>query len=114
MLAIAFAINIAITWPLAWMMLTAHPNMDEVYGPDSDARRSLACIYFTIGLASVFALAQVGLGNRAWALHIAWVLFPLQIVYKLATWPVVGLISPVVVTNLVVASLLVLTLAVTR
>lgn len=114
MLAIAFTLNIAITWPLTWMMLTAHPHMAEAYGPDSDARRILACLYFTIGLASLFALAQMGLGNRAWALHVAWVLFPVQIVYKLATWPAVGLSSPVVVTNLVVVAVLVLTLAIVR
>lgn len=93
-------------------MLRQSNAMNAVYGPDTDARRILACRYGTIALASLIALAALGLGNREIALQIVWVLFPFQIVYKLATVPTVGLSSPVVRTNLfvVVVHLMSLTL----
>jgi hypothetical protein len=58
----------------------ALPRLDEVFGPDTPARRILACLYLAIAAASVVAIASVPL-----RLSIIWVLFPLQIGYKLLT-----------------------------
>lgn len=110
MLAIALTLNCLIVFPLSYALLTQSSGMDAPFGPDSDARRILACLYGTIGLISAYGLLQLGLGQRAVAVQIAFVLFPMQIIYKLATVPVVGLASPVVLTNLFVVVVLLVTL----
>ncbi|MEM7661041.1 MAG: hypothetical protein AAF292_02235 [Pseudomonadota bacterium] len=104
MILVVFSLilNVIITTILPPLMLRASPSMDAVYGPDTDARRILACLYGTIALASIFALAALGAGFDEITRQIVWVLFPLQIAYKLATIPTVGLSSPVVRTNLFV------------
>lgn len=86
--------------------------MTEAYGPDSPARRILGCIYLTIGLVSLYALFQMGLGNGDIAARIALVLFPLQIIYKVLTVWALWVFHPVVLANLGVVGLLGLTLLV--
>ena len=85
--------------------------MTPVYGPDSPARRILACIYGSIAAASAFALACAALGDAQMLRTVAWVLFPMQIGYKVATAFTVGLKNPVVLSNLAISVLLVLALA---
>jgi uncharacterized membrane protein len=58
----------------------ALPRLDEVFGSDTPARRILACLYISIAVTSIVAIASVNL-----RLPIIWVLFPLQILYKLLT-----------------------------
>lgn len=58
----------------------ALPRLDEVFGSDTPGRRILACLYLAIAVVSVVAIAS---GNLR--LSIIWVLFPLQIAYKLLT-----------------------------
>lgn len=111
MLALALIVNVLIVTPLTIGLLARRATMDAVYGPDSDARRILACIYGAIGIVSLYALVQMGLGTREVAVMIATTLFPLQIAYKLATAVFVGLQSPVVITNLVVSALQIVVLA---
>jgi len=114
MLAFAYGLNILILVPLLLSLYRDTAGMADAFGPDSDARRILACLYATIALVSVYALVQLALDNRSVAIQIAWVLFPVQIIYKLATVPTVGLGSPVVMTNLFVVVVLIATLAALR
>lgn len=114
MLPLAFAINCLILVPLTFGLLSQQPGMDGPYGPDTDARRILTCLYLTIAVVSLFALVKLGMGQRDVAMRVAWVLFPMQIIYKLATVPIVGLGNPVVVTNLAVVALLSVTLLTMR
>ena len=102
MLLFAFVINIMIVTPLTILLLTGSPAMVAVYWPQSDARKILACLYGTIGLLSAWGLLAILTGNLAAAISLAWTLLPFQIVYKICTWPAVGLQSPVVKTNLAV------------
>lgn len=87
------------------VLLRGDSGMDDAFGPDSPARRILACVSFAILLISAYALIRAGLGAPEMAVQIALVLFPLQIVYKLTTAFAVGLDNPVVLTNLCVAAL---------
>ena len=76
------------------------------------ARRILACLYGTIAAASGVALLAKALGWEELFIAITLVLFSMQIVYKLATWPAVGLGSPVVRANLAISALHAVSLAV--
>jgi len=58
----------------------ALPRLDEVFGPDTPARRILACLYWAIAAASLLAIASEKL-----RLPIITIRFPLQIFYKLLT-----------------------------
>ncbi len=110
MLAVALILNCLIVFPLTRAMLRGSAGMDEVFGPQTDARRILACIYGAIGMVSLWALWQLwsyGL-EAAWA--VAWPLFLVQIIYKLGTALAVGLHSPVVLTNLFVVLVLLVTI----
>ncbi len=105
MLALSLIVNLAIVLPLTAALLARMPAMATVYGPDSPARRILACLYGTIGAVSLWALWLLLTGAPDRAAAIAGPLLVLQIVYKLATAPAVGLRSPVVLTNLAVSLL---------
>ncbi|KIN65381.1 hypothetical protein Z945_423 [Sulfitobacter noctilucae] len=108
--ALSFIANVLITFMLASAISRNHPGMTEVYGPDTPARRILACVYAAIGLVSLYGLVQMGLGNTDIARAIGFTLFPLQILYKLATAPALWTMHPVVLANLGVSALLALTL----
>lgn len=98
--------NLVVVTIIPLLILQNAPAMTAVYGPDTPARRILACLYATIALASGAALlAQFAFGKPELSVQIALVLFPLQIAYKLATVPAVGLHNPVVVSNLAIAVL---------
>ena len=108
--AISFAANVAITFAVSFGIWRDLPRMGQAYGPDSPARRILMCIYLAIGLVSLYALVQMGLGRAEVAQAIGVTLFPLQIVYKLLTAWAVSPAHPVVIANLGVVALLAVTL----
>ena len=108
MLLVAFShlVNVIVVTIIPYLIWRNRPEMTAVYGPDSPARRILVCLYGTIALASAAALvAQFGAGVPEISRSIALVMFPLQIVYKVATVFAVGLRNPVVVSNVIIAAL---------
>lgn len=108
---LSFIANALITLTVANAIRRDAAGMIEAFGPDTPARRILACLYVAIGVLSLYALMHMALGRPDIALAIATTLFPLQIVYKLLTAVAVGLKSTVVRANLAVVVLLILTLA---
>lgn len=112
MVYISHAANLLILIAVCAALLRGDTGMNDAFGPDSPARRILACIYFTILLTSLYALIRAGFGAPQVAVQIALVLFPLQITYKLATAFAVGIDNPVVITNLAVVALHSVTLVV--
>ena len=77
------------------------PKLDVVFGPDTPARRILACLYLAIAGASAVALVLVPL-----RMSIVVVLLPLQIVYKTLTlFFVADSKNPVPWWNLVISAL---------
>jgi hypothetical protein len=105
--------NVIVVTIIPLMILRNAPAMTAVYGPDTPARRILACLYATIAAASAAALtAQFVFRQPDFSIQSAWVPFPLQIAYKLATVPAVGLRNPVVISNLAIAVLHAMSLAV--
>ena len=110
LIALSFSANTAITFVVSFGIWRNHGGMTEAYGPDTPARRILACVYFTIGLVSLYGLVQLGLGNSGIATNVALTLFPLQITYKLMTAAALWVLHPVVIANLGVVGLLGITL----
>lgn len=76
-------------------------RVDEVYGPDSDARRILGCVYLAIAMVSTVALLPRH--THVQRLLVAMPLFVVQIVYKIATIFAVGFGNPVTIANLGIA-----------
>lgn len=105
MIALSFLANSLITFAVVAALWRGGPAMTEAFGTDSPARRILACVYAAIGLVSVYALLQIAADKAAVAATVGATLFPLQIVYKLATAAAVGPRHPVVIANLGVAAL---------
>lgn len=97
MVIFALGVNIAILVPVILGLATG--GMDDAFGPASDARRILTCVYCAIAVLSV-GLIALHVGGHPWALPMTLALFAMQITYKLGTVAVIGLGSPVVVTNL--------------
>jgi len=111
LLTLSHLVNVVVVTVIPILILRDTVAMRAVYGPDSPARRILACIYATIAFASAVALVAQATGYIAWSITIASVLFPMQIVYKLMTWPAVGWGNPVVRSNVAIALLHGVTLA---
>ena len=109
--AISFVANALITFAVSFGIWQDQPGMTDAYGPDSPARRILMCVYLAIGLVSLYALSQMGLGRMELARTIGLTLFPLQILYKLLTVWAVSPQHPVVIANICVVVLLAVTLA---
>ena len=101
MLIAALILNIAILAPVIWALSTGSPGMDAAFGPETDARRILTCVYGGIALASAALIALHSAGHP-WAIPMTLALFGVQISYKLATVWVVGVSNPVVMTNILV------------
>ena len=101
MVYISHAANVLTLIAVCTALWRGDTGMDDAFGPNSPARRILACVYFAILPASLYALIRADFG----APQIALALFPLQIIYKLATAVAVGIDNPVVVTNLAVVAL---------
>lgn len=106
LVTLSHIVNLIVVTLIPALILRNAPSMTAVYGPDTPARRILACLYATIAAASGFALLMLfAFQQPEWSAQIALVMFPLQIVYKLATLAAVGLRNPVVVSNLAIAAL---------
>lgn len=103
MLTAALILNICVLLPvLRWIHKDAHSVRDAL-GPDSPARRILTCIYGAIALSSLGLLGALWAGvpqATAWAQA----LLGVQILYKVATLPMVGGRNPVVISNLAIAA----------
>jgi hypothetical protein len=104
LLYIALGVNVLVAgfWGVVLSFRVLTQLATNTYGADSPARRILGCLYASIALCSVTALLLPHL-----TVAIAMVLFPLQILYKLLTLPVVGSWRhPVVLSNLLITALL--------
>ncbi|MDW4498581.1 hypothetical protein R5H30_11355 [Sulfitobacter sp. D35] len=104
MLAAAFALNCTVLVPVLFMIWKDGHGARAAFGPDGPARRILACLYGAILLAGAVVLGALLSGRAEVALAIGLVLLPVQIVYKLATAPALGLTHPVVRANLGIAA----------
>jgi hypothetical protein len=111
LLSLSHLVNVIVVTIIPVLIAGDSPAMTACYGPDSAARRILACLYATIAIASAVALLGQASGNAALAIAIAAVLFPMQIAYKLMTLPAVGWRNPVVKSNIAIALLHTVTLA---
>jgi hypothetical protein len=80
----SYIVNIVVTYTVSALIFRNHPGMVQSYGSDSAARRILTCVYLSIGTLSLVAM------TTPVQAEIAWVLFPMQIFYKLLTLPVVA------------------------
>ena len=99
-------INVIVVTIIPYLIFRNMPAMTAVFGPDSPARRILACLYAKIAVSSAFALiAQFGFARPDLSCQIALVLFPMQILYKVATLFAVGPRNPVVISNVAIAAL---------
>lgn len=74
------SVNVVVAGVVGMLLLRGSQRMTSVFGPDSAARRILACLYAAIAASSAWALL-----DEQRLVVTAQVLFPLQIVYKLAT-----------------------------
>ncbi|KIC51880.1 hypothetical protein [Tateyamaria sp. ANG-S1] len=101
MLVAALCLNIVILGPVILGLLSG--GMDAAFGPDTDARRILTCVYIAIAAVSLGLIGLHVIGHR-WAVPMTLALFSVQITYKAATALLVGLSSPVVATNLLVVA----------
>mgnify|MGYP000191385809 CR=1 FL=1 len=112
MVYVSHAANVLILIAVCSALWRGDAGMDAAFGPDTPARRILTCFYVAILLASLYALVRAGFGAPHIAIQIALVLFPLQIIYKVATVFAVGLDNAVVQANLAVVALHCVTLVV--
>lgn len=103
MLIAALILNLTVLVPLLTLLSRDAASMSVVYGPDTAARRILACLYGVIALASA---GLVGLVIQDFPGAVVWTqgLLAIQILYKLATLPVVGPRNAVVRANLGIAA----------
>ncbi len=97
----ALAFNIVVLAPVLLALAFGRGAIDGAFGPDTPARRILACIYLAIALASG-ALIAFRLHGAAWTTIATLTLFAVQIAYKSGTVFAVGLRNPVVATNILV------------
>ena len=104
-ITLSYIVNLVVLIPLLSAFALQPANMDPVFGPATDARRILVCLYASIALASVAGLTLIAIGEPDLARQIGFTLFSLQIIYKLMTVPMVGLSSPIVITNVTVAAI---------
>ena len=100
-LGYALAFNIVVLAPVLLALAFGRGAMDGAFGPDSPARRILACIYLGIALASGVLIA-FRLQGSEWTTIATLTLFAVQIAYKSATVFAVGPRNPVVATNILV------------
>jgi hypothetical protein len=100
LLSLSHLVNVIVVTIIPVLIARDSPAMTACYGPDSAARRILACLYATIAIASAVALVGQASG----------MLFPMQIAYKLMTLPAVGWRNPVVKSNIAIALLHTITL----
>jgi hypothetical protein len=104
MIYISLAINIVILVPIVVLMAIKSPLVDTAWGPLTEARAILWSIYIAILIASIF-LVFMPIASFVAAL------LAVQVIYKLTTPFTVGSIrNPVVISNLVIATVHAVTL----
>lgn len=103
MILASLVVNLAVLVPLLGMVLRGSEDMARVYGPDAPSRRILISVYGAIAMLSAVGLAGYAVG-AAKIVALLPGLLAVQVVYKLLTWPMVGLGNPVVVANLFIAA----------
>ena len=101
LLLFPLAFNIVILIPVIGILFFSPERASYVFGDLTDGRLILTSVYAAIALVSTGLIALVLLG-APWALPMCLALFSVQITYKLLTVPLIGLESPVVMTNLLV------------
>lgn len=111
MLIAALSLNLLILVPLLGSLFAERAGMEAAFGPLTDARLILTAVYLAIALVSAGLIAAL-LAGHPWAVPMTVALFAVQITYKLATVPLVGLHSPVVMTNLGIVAIQIAALAV--
>ncbi|MEM1377711.1 MAG: hypothetical protein AAGG69_10010 [Pseudomonadota bacterium] len=105
LIILSHIVNIVVVTIIPFLIFTNAPSMVEAYGPDTPARRILACLYATIALTSAATLVMLAMGRVQAVLWVSAALFAIQTVYKVGTWPTVGLGHPVVNANLMISVL---------
>ena len=103
MLILSMLVNLVVLIPLCASLLREAPSMDAVFGPATPARGILTAIYLTFAAASIVVLASLGVPELSEAIAVP--LLSAQVIYKLATWPLVGIRNVVVRFNLAIAIL---------
>ena len=104
MIYISLAINIVVLVPIVVLMAIKSPLLDTAWGPLTEARAILWSIYIAILVASIFLVFMPVVSFIA-------ALLAVQVVYKLTTPFTVGSFrNPVVISNLVIATLHAVTL----
>ncbi|MEO0937753.1 MAG: hypothetical protein AAFY38_06325 [Pseudomonadota bacterium] len=110
MVPVALLLNLLILVPLCTALLNRSPGMDQSFGPETDARLILTSVYMAIAVVSAALLVALWTG-AGWVLPAALALFAVQIVYKVTTAALLGIASPVVMTNLFVVAVQLATFA---
>ena len=105
----ALAFNVIVLVPVISVLMLGLSPADQVFGPITEGRQILTSIYIAIAIVSV-ALIAMHLKQMAWAMPMSVALFAVQITYKITTVPMVGILNPVVITNLVVVAVQLLVL----
>ena len=102
LLYVSLTLNALVVFPLFVLLIFFKPEyLIDRFGPDSEARRILASIYFAIGVGSLTAIFLKG----EQAIHMAFPIFYLQIIYKITTVFTVGFPNPVVIANVAISVL---------
>jgi hypothetical protein len=104
MIYISLAINIVVLVPIVVLMAIKSPLVDTAWGPLTEARAILWSIYIAILIASIF-LVFMPIASFVAAL------LAVQVTYKLTTPFTIGSFrNPVVISNLVIATVHAVTL----
>ncbi|HVU13861.1 MAG TPA: hypothetical protein VHD90_21435 [Phototrophicaceae bacterium] len=111
MLLISLSLNVLVLIPVLATLALNGAAASDAWGVDTAARRILSAIYAAILAMSVALLALQLLGRNplAWAQA----LLAVQVVYKVLSAPFVGFRNPVVISNLLIATVHATTLALT-
>lgn len=78
---ISYIINILVAGMMGTLLFfNLGPRITKVFGENTAARQILSCLYLSIAI-----LSTIGLVDQTYFYKVAFVLFPMQIVYKLLT-----------------------------
>ena len=81
LIVLSHIVNIAVAGFIGTLLFfNSSERIIRVYGENTPARQILACVYLAIAVMSLFALLY-----SEFMVSIAWVFFPMQIIYKLLT-----------------------------
>lgn len=110
MLLVSLTLNALVLVPVLYVLAANGQAAAQAWGPDGPARRILAAIYGAILVVSILLLALLALGRDV----VAWsqALLGVQIIYKILTVVLVGPRNPVVLSNIAIAIIHSVTLAI--